>query len=657
MPRDIAVSNGSLLINFDCNYQLRDLYWPHVGQENHTAGHPFRFGVWVAGRFRWLDDALWQRSLKYLNHTLVTEVGLTHPDLPLSLECHDLVDFHEDLYLRSVTVHNCSDEPQQVRLFFGQDFHISGNHIGDSAYYEPERHAVFHYKGKRWFLINCATVHEDQWTLGVQQWAVGAKEQPGKEGTWRDAEDGVLSGNPVAQGSIDSCVAMHLELPAQGTASGWYWIAVAEDFTEVTRINRAVREKGPKIFQERTEAYWRLWCTKDGECCQALSETIEDLYQRSLLILRAHIDDTGAVIAATDFDIARAYSDTYAYMWPRDGALAVEALVLAGYSEASRKFFTFCHDVITPEGYLLHKYNPDGSLASSWHGWDLEGRKVLPIQEDETALVLWALWRHFQRFRDVEFIKPLYRGLIIRAANWLLSYRDPTTGLPEPSWNLWEEQRGLSAWTLGAVWGGLSAAASFAEAFGEVTLAQTYREGAASLKEAVLKYLWSEENARFTPQLLSTPAGLVRQERAESSIIGLWYFGMLAPDDPRIVSTMRYCRERLWVKTPIGGIARYEDDYYQQVSSDIGNVPGNPWFICTLWLAQWYIATAHTQADLQPASDLLSWVASHTLPSGVLAEQVHPYTGEPLSVSPLTWSHAAVVSTVQAYLARLNTIT
>jgi len=36
MPCDIPAGNGSLLVNFDQCYQLRDLYWPHVGQENHT---------------------------------------------------------------------------------------------------------------------------------------------------------------------------------------------------------------------------------------------------------------------------------------------------------------------------------------------------------------------------------------------------------------------------------------------------------------------------------------------------------------------------------------------------------------------------------------------------------------------------------------------
>jgi GH15 family glucan-1,4-alpha-glucosidase len=127
---------------------------------------------------------------------------------------------------------------------------------------------------------------------------------------------------------------------------------------------------------------------------------------------------------------------------------------------------------------------------------------------------------------------------------------------------------------------------------------------------------------------------------------------MFAPDDPRIVATMQAVRERLWVKTDVGGVARYENDYYHQVSQDIENVPGNPWFICTLWLAQWYIATAQTEADLKPALDILNWAADHALPSGVMAEQVHPHTNAPLSVSPLTWSHATLVMAVREYMAR-----
>ena len=139
-------------------------------------------------------------------------------------------------------------------------------------------------------------------------------------------------------------------------------------------------------------------------------------------------------------------------------------------------------------------------------------------------------------------------------------------------------------------------------------------------------------------------------EIIDASLVGLWQFGMYRPDDPKIASTMQAILEQLWVKTSVGGIARYINDHYHQVSQDISNVPGNPWFICTLWLAEWYALTAKRADDLKQALDILEWVAVHALPSGILAEQLDPYNEQPVSVSPLTWSHAAYVNAVLTYL-------
>jgi len=44
----------------------------------------------------------WERELRYLPDTLVTEVKLAHTGLGVTLECHDAVDFHEDLYIREI---------------------------------------------------------------------------------------------------------------------------------------------------------------------------------------------------------------------------------------------------------------------------------------------------------------------------------------------------------------------------------------------------------------------------------------------------------------------------------------------------------------------------------------------------------------------------
>jgi len=43
-------------------------------------------------------------------------------------------------------------------------------------------------------------------------------------------------------------------------------------------------------------------------------------------------------------------------------------------------------------------------------------------------------------------------------------------------------------------------------------------------------------------------------------------------------------------------------------------------------------------------------VVGHASPAGLLPEQVHPFTGVPLSVSPLTWSHAAFVHSCIVYV-------
>ncbi len=623
-------------------------------------------GVWVDGLFRWLDDKRWERDLRYAHQTLVGDVTLKHPELHLALNVADAVDFHENLLVRRIDVANLEDRDREVRLFFHHDFHIAGNEMGDTAYYEPDRRAVFHYKGARWFLANgaVALIEDDPgpgWSptpdtlpglaVGVHQWACGLKELHQLQGTWRDAEDGQLSGNAVAHGSVDSCVGLSLRIPAGQTRTLYYWLAVGADFETVVRLNRMVRQRGPQSFLDRTAAYWHLWLRRHQPDFNDLPHAVCHQYLTSLLIIRTQIDNGGAIIAANDSDISSAVRDTYSYMWPRDGALVAHALNQAGYIDLPRAFFRFCLEALTREGYLLHKYNPDGTLASSWHPWYRDGHKDLPIQEDETALVLWALWGHFERFGDVEFIKPFYRSLICPMADFLLDYRDPETSLPRPGYDLWEERRGVLAWTVASVWGGLAAAANFATAFGETDRAQRYRQAADEIKAGVEAHLWRPELNCFARMVNRAPDGSWQVDNTiDASLVGLWQFGMYPSDHPKIAATMQAIRRRLWVKTEVGGVARYENDRYHQVSQDVDNVPGNPWFICTLWLAEWYAATARTLADLQHSLALLEWVVQHALPSGVLAEQVHPYSNAPLSVSPLTWSHAAFVSTVQAYL-------
>lgn len=114
---------------------------------------------------------------------------------------------------------------------------------------------------------------------------------------------------------------------------------------------------------------------------------------------------------------------------------------------------------------------------------------------------------------------------------------------------------------------------------------------------------------------------------------------------------MKAIEEKLSVKTDIGGIARfYKDIYHQVIEYDPEKIPGNPWFICTLWVAQWHIHKAKSISDLEKPEEILLWVTERATQTGILAEQLNPFDGSPLSVSPLTWAHATFVITVMAFV-------
>ena len=662
MPRDLPLANGHFLVNFDDNYDLRDIYWPHIGERNHTNGHVSHTGIWVDGAFAWLDAPEWQRSLSYEDDTLVTAVSLTHPALALTLTVSDVVDFDRDVLIRKVGVTNGADHPRDIRLFFHHDWHLWESEGGNTVFFHPTYKTLIAYKDRCYMLVGGLTGGAGaggpqttrQAREGVAQWATGYKEFNGQQGTWRDAEDGSLGGNPIAQGSVDSCVGFELGMVEAGQVGYCYqWLVAAQSFAAAVADHEIIVSRGPEAIMQRTRDYWRLWVQTKPLDLGDLPAPLVDLYKRSLLVIRTQIDDDGAIIAATDGDVWSFSRDSYAYMWPRDGSLVANVLSHAGYGDVTSAFFHFCANAMSPDGYLLHKYTPAGAYGSSWHPWmNAAGELELPIQEDETALVVYALWQHYELFHEVEFVRPLYRPLIKAAADFMVRFREPHTGLPAPSWDLWEERFGIHAYTVAAVHGGLRAAAHFASAFGEMEHAATYTQAADEIKAATRRHLWSEQEHRFVRMVHVTAEGEVQPDMTlDAAITGLYQFGMFRADDDMIQQTMQVIEQRLVVKSN-GGVARYENDYYHQVSHDLANVPGNPWFICACWMAEYKIASATTLAELHAALPWLHWVRERALPSGVLAEQIDPYTNAPLSVSPLTWSHAEYAGAIRWYVGR-----
>jgi len=656
MPRDLVLGNGNLLVCLDHNLSIRDLYWPHVGMFNHVSGRAIRFGLWINHQFSWID-ASWDRDLRYRPDSLVTRCRLRNSRLQVTLHIEDAVETTRDVFVRRVTIEDHSGKDREARLFLAADTVLNETDIGDSCYYDPYGDAVIHYKWKTYLLFGGHAGGK-----GITGYACGMKGVGGLQGTWKDCEDGELGGNPIAQGSVDSALRLTLPVPANALSEpADFWVIAGSDRDTILKMRREIQELGVETILSTTDRYWQAWAQRGVAPQQRLSRVdindsvaelplrVQSLFRQSLLIIRTQIDNGGAILAANDTDIMKENRAHYSYLWPRDGALVAHALDSVGFNSLSRQFFTFCERILPEErAAFFQKYSPDGSVGASWHAFlTPDGKPELPLQEDETALVVWAIWHHYLSHRDFEFAEEMYRNLVRPCADFILNFRDSGSGLPLPSWDLWEERRGVHTWTVCTVIAALRAATELSGLFGDAERAATYAEGAESVKQALLTHLWSEQDRRYARCAEVHADGAITLDRTQdSSLHALHLFDVLPPDDARLLSTMQQINERLWVKVGIGGMARYEADYYGRITQDFKNVPGNPWIICTLWRAQWEIAAAATVDDLQSPMELLEWATLTALPSGVLPEQIHPYNFTTMTVSPLTWSHSEFVETV-----------
>lgn len=653
MTRHIVLGNQCLLINIDKWLQVRDIYFPHVGQENHLLGHAQRLGVYVDGNLSWINEPGWERKLGYRKDVLISDNHAVNKDLGIEIVLEECVHFELNIFLRKVTVRNLQEQQREIRLFFNQDFHLYGNGIGDTAIYQMNHNVIVHYKNSRYFLIGAlkSNIKEDI-TSDIDDFAIGKAEDTELQGTFRDAEDGALSKNPIAQGTVDSTIGIHLEISGNSKKTVYYYMTAGTDFKEIYELNDFIMENGPERVLEDTEKNNIKWLSQTSTDISALDKYISELYKRSLLVIKTQTDRGGAILAANDSDNMQFNKDTYSYMWARDGALVAIAMIRAGYPEFAKPFFVFCKDVLWWAGCMLHKYNPDGTLGSSWHPWVEFGKPSLPIQEDETALVVHALWKYYEATKDIEFVRELYEPLIKKAVFFMNSYRYPNE-MPRESYDLWEERRGIFTFTVSAVYAGLTSGEQLADLFNDHETCKVCRSTYLGLKGAIMDELYDEEQGVFLRGINYKDGNIdmrIADRTVDSSVYAIFDFDVLPADDPRVEMTMKDLEKKLWVE-PKGGLARYENDYYHRQTDA---VPGNPWIICTLWLARWYIAKAKDIEGLAKPLELIRWVAECSLKTGIMPEQVHPFTGESVSVAPLTWSHAEFVDTITKYIEKQN---
>jgi GH15 family glucan-1,4-alpha-glucosidase len=640
MGRPIVLSNGELHVGLNYFGNVHDFYYPYVGFENHSAGENLRhhIGVWVDGQISWLDTVNeWSFTFRYPHSALIGHILAKNDRIGVILEFDDFVDAHVSAFIRNIHVVNLWAQPREIRLFMHQAFVIGDSRSNtDTGQYLPNNDAILHYRGRRAFIISGDYNGQpfDQYTIGL----FGIE---GKMGTYLDATDGELSMNNVEHGRVDSTIRFKIDVAANSSQRVYYWIAAGMSTSEALHIHKQIQADGAANFMQRTADWWNEWLKPTYAVLDSIVPEHRTTFIQSMMIIKSQIDKHGGVTASTDTSMLNYSRDAYAYCWPRDGAFALWPLMRMGYKDELLRFFEFTKRGLHPDGYMMHKYRADGALGSSWHSYvHDDGLVAPPIQEDETALPLFIFAQYYQMHPEANLLKEFYKDMVVPMANFMVEYVNKLTGLPRPSYDLWEQTFLTSTYSTAVVFAALNAASDLATAANDPDNAVKWRVTASEIQSSAHKLLYNEERKMFYRGITTKGDKIIKDPVIDcSSIFGAYIFGLFAPDSNEIISSVETIKELFGINNGAPGLPRYENDDYRRISNGI---TGNYWFITSFWLAQYYIDTD----KLDEAIKILDWAKMHSLRSGMMAEQLDPVSNEIVSPAPLTWTHAEYVTTL-----------
>jgi GH15 family glucan-1,4-alpha-glucosidase len=609
------LGNGSLLVTVSARGEIERLFWPNVDHGQHLG--ELRLGLELEGETRWLDEEPFVWTQTYADGSSVLRTAVANGEL--TMELTDLVTPGEPVLVRGVR----SSAP--ARLVVRSVPILDGDPRNVAGYVDPATGALVFYQRGVALAVN----------LVASDVSASLLEGNGGEVT----ADLVVYRAPV-EGSIAGTIGSErtaLVLVAFGATSA----------EAIARLARPAAQGFDVLASERVgydrEAIALAAPAVDGGADFAV------LYERSLLVLEQLTDrQTGATIAAPEFDPDFVESGGYGFVWPRDLAYVVLSFLAAGRGDLAVPALRWLAREQAPEGLWLQRYWTDGSLAPSWGLHQL----------DETGTVVFAYEAAWRELGDAALDRELWPSA--RAAgDFLCAFLDPDTGLSLPSVDLWEQTDGQHSYSAAATFGGLVACAAMAERH-EPGLVRPYLDAAEAIRAGIDEYLWSEDHGRYLrsrwvgrsdergdepppifERKLRYPTRAVRSvdredPRVDSSLLGLsWPFRAVDPDSPRMRATVAAVERELLL--PDGGVLRHEGDDY---------AGGNPWLISTLWLG---LAQRQT-GDEDGLRRALEYARARQTPLGLLPEQV-TRSGEPAWVVPLGWSHAMLVLAARPELA------
>ncbi|RKP54330.1 glycoside hydrolase family 15 [Cohnella endophytica] len=627
---DAIAGNSSMLVSLGRSGRLYRLWWPHIDYPQHVdeIRTGLRLGT-TPGGVTWFDDpdAGWQHAANYVPHTNAYRVVSTHPEYPVTVEQTDFAVPGQPLMARGYRLTNTGQEALRAELFHYGSFHVMDNSLYMTTEFVGDQDAMLHFRHRYAFAIGSSEV-----CSGYQA----------GQGSWHGASNGYLNGNRIDMKS-DGALKWNLSSlePGQSVLIPLY-IAAGHSRNDALDALRQAKGREYGQWYADMESYWAKYLANAAPC-PSEDGAIAALYERSLLGMKLMADEaTGTIVAAPEFDEHFSRCGGYAYSWGRDAAFVTTAFNKAGLGELSEKFYEWAITAQEPDGSWQQRHYNDGSLAPHWG-----------LQIDEGASLLWGMWEFYLHSGEKETFLERVWPAVEKGAAFLVRFLDPATGLPLPSMDLWEEREGVHVYSSSAVYGGLTAAASFARRKGQSDLAEQWDLAASRIGSSLEERCWNESKGSYYRGLnlkVSREAYDEARRQGESGfvqqldkgyekhvldfdpIVDISLLGISVPFNVVPVESPRMTRmadtiERLLTSPIVGGIKRYENDTY---------IGGNPWILTTLWLSHYRTL----QGRYEDARKLLDFAVKHVTSSGLLPEQVDRDTGNTAWVVPLTWSHA-----------------
>ncbi|MBX5457694.1 MAG: hypothetical protein IRZ31_12405 [Thermogemmatispora sp.] len=640
------LGNGRLLVCLDETATPVQCFYPHIDGGPHVRS--LLQGVQVEREDRtpqvsWLAEEGWSHELRYLPSSTVVSARSEQSALGLLIERRLAVHPEHDLLVIELRLTNMGQAPLRCSLLTYAAIDFDLRPAGNCAWYDPETELLTFFHADRYLALG------SDWP--VADFACEQSRYGSVDAAFQMAAEQRYSRQEFAIGQVAAALRHNIgELPPGASHSGVLLLSFGRRLEAVRTILTQQRGNSGQLLEE-TLAYWRQRCLRFA--LNGTEDEVSRLYERSLMVLHLLSDrETGAIIAAPEVDPTFRSSGGYGMCWLRDGAYNAYALDVAGEHERARAFFDWALRTQEAAGCWYQRYDTQGNLAPTWG----------LIQFDEIGIFVWALGQHVELTGDIEYARLAWPALK-RAGDYMLRELDPETGLAPVTKDLWEEFDGISTYACATTWAGFATLAHLATLLGEEAEARQWQGAASRLKQAIEQHLWSESVGHFlrggrlkvaplegegtTPLPADEVAIEIRGRRwrarrsdptLDISILGLAVpCGVFDPADPRVQSTARAIAERL--RSPVGGILRYQGDSYRG---------GNPWVLCTLWLA-WYEALA---GHLAEAEQLYRWAVEHRTALDLLAEQISRQDGQPCWIMPLGWSHAMFVLVTQVLRAK-----